>query len=133
MHQPDQKSNTPGLKVWHMAVALVAVAIGLRLSLGALPEPVDQPTVSQTPVSVPQSPMTRHEPVKMASAPLRIEVLPFDLHGEVPGPLLTEILQRYLPDSTADHADTLRDTLPPSHDPRMIVIIPEEQDEAAMF
>ena len=50
----------------------------------------------------------------------------------MPGPLLSSILKRYMPDATAMHADELRDTLPPGQNPRMIVILPKEETPKPM-
>ena len=80
-HLPDR-----GFKFWHLVLAVVGVAFVLRLGLGALPgpdarahdvgdtapaEPVPTPAIAE---AAPDD-----EPV--------VAVLPFDLHGEVPGPL----------------------------------------------
>ncbi len=128
--QADAASTTCGFRVWQMALAIVAVGLILRLGLGALPgPPADQHAEADLP---PEQQPAETDPVETADAPTPavdlsiVEVLPLDLQGEVPGPLLTAILQRYMPHTTADHADALRDTLPPSEDPRMIVIIPED-------
>lgn len=127
------KTNDPtrrGMKAWHLVSAVVATALILRVGLGALPTPSPQFTDHNADPA--DKAAATNEPPADPVKTNPIEVLPFDLHGEVPGPLLTAILQRYLPHSTPDHADTLRDTLPPGEDPRMIVIIPEQED-AGMF
>jgi len=36
------------------------------------------------------------------------------------------VIKDYFPESTAEQANDLRDTLPPSENPRMIVILPKE-------
>lgn len=138
MNPPSPKSPiapVKGLKVWQLALTILAVALILRVSLGALPAqgpaPADpSPAVQQ--VAEHNASPTDADPDAPRRDLLAVEVLPFDLKGEMPGPLLTSILQRYLPNSTPDHADALRDTLPPGQDPRMIVIIPDE-GEGKMF
>lgn len=57
-----------------------------------------------------------------------IDILPLNLRGEMTGPLLASVLKEYFPESTTEHAADLRDTLPPCSDPRMIVILPKEDD-----
>jgi len=145
MQEPTPgKTGTParGVKVWQLALTIVAVALIVRVGLGALPTPTEQAedehaAERDTPQQVADHPAPTDANQDDAPADddfdlSAVEVLPFNLKGEVPGPLLTSILQRYLPDSTPDHADALRDTLPPGQDPRMIVIIPDE-DDGMMF
>jgi hypothetical protein len=141
MQEPTPgKTGTParGFKVWQLALTIVAVALIVRVGLGALPTPSEQTDDDRAAErddvkkvadqNAPADTDQDQAPAPDDLDPSAIEVLPFNLKGEVPGPLLTSILQRYLPDSTPDHADALRDTLPPGQDPRMIVIIPEDED-----
>lgn len=130
MDEPKPANPRRSIKVWHLALAVLAIGLILRLSLGAFPlAPSPQVTADTDSLG------TTQQATQVAQGPLApvdlsiVQVLPIGLNGEVPGPLLTAVLQRYLPDSTSDHADALRDTLPPGQDPRMIVIIPEA-DEA---
>ncbi|MFN3168556.1 MAG: hypothetical protein ACE37H_15965 [Phycisphaeraceae bacterium] len=142
MQQPTPATPATGFKAWQLALTVVAVALIVRVGLGALPTPIEQADEDRAAErDAAQKVADRHAPTDahQNNAPAdddfelsAVEVLPFNLKGEVPGPLLTSILQRYLPDSTPDHADALRDTLPPGQDPRMIVIIPDE-DDGAMF
>lgn len=126
MSLPESNTQSKGTRFWHLGLAIIAVAVVLRLTLGAMPDASSHQSTTQAQRTADTSAQTNLDSLDLAA----VEILPINLQGEVPGPLLTSILQRYLPDSTPDHADALRDTLPPSADPRMIVIIPEDDDNA---
>lgn len=122
------KRNAQGMKVWQLVLSVVAIALVVRVSMGALPENGYNLSQAQPSVYPPsyyhyqnQYDRSRVTPIEPA-----IEVLQFNLDGEVPGPLLSSILKRYVPRVTPDQAEDLRCTLPPSADPRMIMILPEE-------
>lgn len=117
------------MKIWHLALAVVALGLILRLGLGALPAPADEHAEQNADPAKASLTAQTNQPASDTPDTSCITVLPFDLQGEVPGPLLTSILQQYMPESTPDHADALRNTLPPGEDPRMIVIIPEADEE----
>ena len=129
MNHPHPVKPKQAVRVWHLLLAIVAIGMILRAGLGMVPAQVasDQKSDSSKDqahrvTTAPAEP----GPSEIACTQPTVEVLPFDLQGEVPGPLLTNILQQVLPGSTPDQADDLRDTLPPGVDPRMIVIIPED-------
>lgn len=126
MSLPESNTQSKGTRFWHLGLAIIAVAVVLRLTLGAMPDASSHQSTTHAQRTADTSAQTNLDSLDLAA----VEILPINLQGEVPGPLLTSILQRYLPDSTPDHADALRDTLPPSADPRMIVIIPEDDDNA---
>ncbi|MEO0476002.1 MAG: hypothetical protein AAF085_08570 [Planctomycetota bacterium] len=128
-----------GYQVWHFALAVPAIAITLQLMLGSL-----------TPLPKEHSPYpTRY--AAAFSSDLReyreypdpfyderqdhnlpsLNILPLNLRGDMTGPLLTSVLQDYFPESTAQHASDFRDTLPPCDNPRMIVIMPKDEEPAA--
>lgn len=123
-------------KVWQMLVTVFAMAISMRVALGTLP-PLEDVQASRTlyyTTHAYNTPAIRTErPRPMTDVKPAIEVLPFNMQGEVPGPLLASILQAYLPQSTANHAEDLRCTLPPGENPRMIVILPEDGEDGLLY
>jgi len=128
MKRSATQTTQKGFKVWQLVLTVGVMGLTMRLALSAVPAP--GPGLTQhSPVIMPARQFGPRHPVndECPDAEPVVEVLPFNLRGEVPGPLLADILQRYLPESTADQASDLRDTLPPGTDPRMIVILPEER------
>lgn len=123
-------SAQQGYKVWHFALAVPAIAVTLQLMLGSL-----------TPLPKEHSHYPTHY---AASFPYdsdlyndfyldhrlnrlpESDILPLNLRGEMTGPLLASVIKEYFPQSTPQHANDLRDTLPPCDNPRMIVILPKE-------
>lgn len=131
-----KNKREPDCRAWHLLLTVFALGAVLQLSLGRIVIPLEPMTFGYSAVPAVAATVNR-EPTNDGRDGLDglweierdepiIEVLPFNLNGEVPGPLLTRILERYMPDSTAEHADELRGTLPPGHDPRMIVILPDD-------
>ena len=123
-----------GFKVWQMILTVALMGLVMQSALSTMPLPQSGYTQSYYPSTHPAlRPTPQHEAIYPAdhkdqpNEPV-VEVLPFNLQGEVPGPLLASILQRYLPESTDDQATDLRNTLPPGADPRMIVILPEDEE-----
>lgn len=119
-------------KVWQLPVVVVALGLVIRFALGSVPVP-DPAYVQHANVYLPsqtkvQPRFPKYNRLDTEEDTPVVEVLPFNLRGEVPGPLLASILKRYYPASTTDHADDLRDTLPPGDNPRMIVILPDRKD-----
>ncbi|MEM6259166.1 MAG: hypothetical protein AAGI37_12855 [Planctomycetota bacterium] len=128
------KKDTGGYQVWHFVLAVPALAITLQLFLGSLtplPEehnPYMARYVSAFPNDYNFYNDARHLEENYRSMP-EIEILPLNLRGEMTGPLLASVIKEYFPDSTTEQASTLRDSLPPCDDPRMIVIVPKAKDE----
>lgn len=129
---PSSKGNKKqGYQVWHFALAVPALAITLQVMLGSL-----------TPLPKEHNPYTsriaighstdyndyRHREYRHNRLP-ELDILPLNFRGEAPGPVLANVIKAYFPDSTAQHATDLRDTMPPCDDPRMIVILPKEEDK----
>lgn len=132
--QPSTSSKgnpQTGYKVWHFALAVPAIAITLQLMLGSLtPLPAEHTSYSSRYASA--FPTNYHDYlIDEYHNPLlpEIEILPLNLRGEMTGPILASVIEEYFPHSTAEHAADLRDTMPPSDDPRMIVILPKDKDE----
>lgn len=131
------KKKQPGYQVWHFALAVPAIAITLQLMLGSLtPLPKEHnPYINRYAAAFPgdyndyyhYSDYLYNEH-RYQGMP-EIEILPLNLRGEMTGPILAGVLQEYFPDSTTEHAVDLRDTLPPGADPRMIVILPKDNDK----
>lgn len=131
----EQPSTTPthptpyGYRVWHFALAVPAIAVTLQLLLGSLaPLPQEQPSVLQNEdiFSLPSNVSVSLPPTKPDAAELPIR--PLNLRGKMTGPLLSSVLQQYFPASTVDQASDLRDSLPPGDNPRMIVIVPDDDE-----
>jgi hypothetical protein len=129
--QTSKGNPQTGYQVWHFALAVPAIAVTLQLMLGSLtPLPKEH-----NPYASSYAAATFHNDY---SDPLydeyrnnrlpEMEILPLNLRGEMTGPILASVIEEYFPDSTAEHAADLRDTMPPSDNPRMIVILPK-QDE----
>ena len=134
MHRNTTQAKQKGFKVWQMILTVAVMGLVMRTALGTLPVP--EPGYTQAHRTVVHPPLRYEERLfnyqQQNQRPTQnetvVEVLPFNLQGEVPGPLLASIMQRYMPESTDDQATDLRNTLPPGADPRMIVILPEEQE-----
>ena len=116
-----------GYQVWHFALAVPAIAITLQLMLGSLTPLPDEHKVNTTRYAAAYHGdfYGEHHYDRLPE----MEILPLNLRGEMTGPLLASVIQQYLPGSTEQHAADLRDTLPPSDDPRLIVILPKGDDE----
>ena len=131
MRMSTPTSKARGYKVWHLAIAVPAIAITLRLFLGALP-PVPDTDQQLHPRYASTYDYDHYDLYFYNDALHRgmpeMEILPLNLRGEMTGPLLASVLKRYYPESTTDQANDLRDTLPPCDNPRMIVILPKDDD-----
>lgn len=143
MRRRKQNKLNGGCRLWHLALTIIAIGLTMRLALGSLPIPESESDNQYTPYTAQHTDpaATRlwqyqhrhrqhHRPFGEAPA---IDALPFNLNGKVPGPLLTGILQRHVPHSTPIHADQLRNTLPPGEHPRMIVILPEDEQGGEVY
>jgi len=149
MRRRNQNKLNAGCRLWHLALTIIAMGLTMRLALGSLPMPEPESDSQYNPYTAHQTdpaptttrhwqykhrqryqPRSHHRPFGQAPA---IDALPFDLNGKVPGPLLTGILQRHVPHSTPVHADQLRNTLPPGENPRMIVILPEDEQDSEVY
>ena len=131
--KPSSKGSTKkGYKVWHFALAVPALAITLQVMLGSLtPLPKEHNPYAKRYVSsypVDYGDYLYHERRHHQRMP-EIEILPLHLRGEMTGPLLASVIKDYFPETTAEQAIDLRDTLPPCDNPRMIVIMPKEDDK----
>lgn len=139
MFRVRQNKADYNFRVWHLVATVVVMGFTMHYALHPFEIPKQSVNYAtwygqQDTDILDQEPWSSAEDDAAFDAtfdadPTNIEVLPFDLTGEVPGPLLTRILQRYLPDSTPTHADDLRGTLPPGENPRMIVILPTEDSD----
>lgn len=121
-------------KVWHLIITVLGMGTMMSAALGTLPDPSESSFSQQQYMGrtyLMPAERDLHQPLRI-DKPV-VEVLPFNLCGEVPSPLLASILKRYMPHSQPVHADGLRDTLPPGQNPRMIVILPEEDDAKPVF
>lgn len=135
MLQRKPRSAAYGYKAWQMVLTVIAMGLSMSVVLGTLP-PLEEVEANRNlqraeaySLRQPTRPYANARRLGLKEEKPAIEVLPFNLQGEVPGPLLASILQQYMPESTADHADELRGTLPPGENPRMIVILPNEDHE----
>lgn len=141
MRRRNQNKLNRGCRLWHLALTIIAMGLTMRLALGSLPVPESGSDNRYNPYTAHDTDPAsnrywkykhrqHHRPFGQAPA---IDALPFDLNGKVPGPLLTGILQRHVPHSTPVHADQLRNTLPPGENPRMIVILPEDEQHGEVY
>lgn len=132
--------SSKGLKknkcqVWHFALAVPALAITLQVMLGSLTplpkehNPYTNRYVSNNPIDY--GGYDYHER-RYQQLP-EIEILPLHMRGEMTGPILARVIKDYFPESTTEQANDLRDTLPPSENPRMIVILPKEENHKPVF
>jgi hypothetical protein len=132
--------SSKGLKkkncqVWHFGLAIPALAVTLQVMLGPLTplpqehNPYAARYVANYPVDYGDYLHHEHRYQQMPE----IEILPLHLRGEMTGPLLASVIKDYFPESTAEQAIDLRDTLPPCDNPRMIVILPKEEDPKPVF
>jgi len=129
MSTPTSKSR--GYKVWHLAIAVPAIGLLLRVFLGALPPIPD--TNQQIYPRYASAFEGHYDDLYFYEEPFHngmpeMEILPLNLRGEMTGPLLASVLKRYYPESTTDQVNDLRDTLPPCDNPRMIVILPKDEE-----
>jgi len=119
-----------GYQVWHFALVVPAIAITLQVMLGSLtplPEehnPYTTRYVSNYPIDYDDYLYHEHRYQKLPE----IEILPLNLRGDVTGPILASVIKDYFPESTPEQANDLRDTMPPSENPRMIVILPKDDE-----
>lgn len=131
---PHQTRPQKGYRVWHLSVAVPAIAVTLQLMLGSLtPLPAEQPPYPARYASIHDNPYNNyrdylHQYHRTNELP-DIEILPLNLRGEMTGPILASVLKEYFPHSTTEQANDLRDTLPPCDNPRMIVIVPKQDDK----
>ena len=135
----SQKNKQPGYQVWHFALAVPAIGVMLQLMLGSLtPLPQEQPAYPMRYASGHTS-FDYNQGYNYSDYLYReqgysrlpeVEILPLNLRGEMTGPLLASVIQDYFPQSTTEQAIDLRDTMPPCDNPRMIVILPKDEDEA---
>lgn len=129
---PSSKGKTQsGYQVWHFALAVPAIAITLQLMLGSLtPLPQEHnPYASRYASALRGSYNDRlYDEYRHNRLP-EIEILPLNLRGEMTGPILASVIQEYFPESTEEHANDLRNTLPPCDNPRMIVIVSNDDNE----
>jgi len=120
-------------KVWQLPIVVVALGLVIQFSLGSVPLPDKSISAQHASIYFPSKSrfmqqFPQYNRLDIQEDEPVVEVLPFNLRGEVPGPLLASILKRYYTASTPVHADELRDTLPPGDNPRMIVILPDKED-----
>lgn len=129
--------NKNQCRVWHLVLTVFAMGLTMRMALGQfeIPDPNTPDIAYHYTANSYASPFRRgyhhyDAPGSLADPQDHqgIEVLPIDLNGQVPSPLLSDILKRYMPDATAMHADELRGTLPPGQGSTVVVIMPEEND-----
>lgn len=130
-----KSSKQKGYQVWHFALAVPAIAITLQLMLGSLtPLPQEHNPYVTRYTSAIQNDYAEYNNEFYYRQPghqlPEIEILPLNLRGEMTGPLLAGVLQDYFPESTAEQAIDFRDTLPPCDNPRMIVIVPKDEEPA---
>lgn len=130
-----RRKKQPSYKVWHFALAVPAIAVVLQVMLGSLKPLTKEYNPYQTRyASSVNRYFHQHYNRKDKLDPEQqglpeIEILPLKLRGEMTGPLLASVLKEYFPQSTDEQAANLRDTLPPGNNPRMIVILPKDQDK----
>ena len=130
-----KSTKQKGYQVWHFALAVPAIAITLQLMLGSLtPLPQEHnPYVTRYTANFPSEYPDYRDTLYYQQPGNRlpqVEILPLNLRGEMTGPLLASVLQDYFPESTAEQAIDFRDTLPPCDNPRMIVIVPKDEEPA---
>ena len=130
-----KNAKQKGYQVWHFALAVPAIAITLQLMLGSLtPLPEEHnPYIKRYAATLPSEYAGYQDTFYYEQPGNRlpeIEILPLNLRGEMTGPLLASVLQDYFPESTAEQASDFRDTLPPCDNPRMIVIVPKDEEPA---
>lgn len=141
-----EKQEVYNFRVWHLFLTVFVMGLTLRYTLGAIELPGEDAPGGHTGwyhgspshnAAGQAGWRHRHQPREGNGPPTlytpTIQVLPFDMTGEVPGPLLTSILKRYLPQSTPGDADDLRGTLPPGENPRLIVILPEDEHVGPVY
>ena len=117
-----------GYQVWHFALAVPAIAVTLQLMLGSLtPLPKEHNPYATRYASTHRGGYNDrlYDEYRHNRLP-EIEILPLNLRGEMTGPILAGVIKDYFPNSTAEHADDLRNTMPPSDNPRMIVIVSDD-------
>ena len=121
-------SKQKGYKVWHFACAVPAIAVTLQLMLGSLtPLPQEHnPYVTRYASAFPREYRPGYRLEYRHNRLPEIDILPLNLRGEMTGPILASVIKDYFPESTTEQAIDLRDTLPPCDNPRMIVILPKE-------
>ncbi|MEM9347018.1 MAG: hypothetical protein AAGB26_10420 [Planctomycetota bacterium] len=130
-----KKKKDTGYQVWHFVLAVPALAITLQLFLGSLTPLPDEhnPYTTRYVSGFPSEYNSLYNDSYYLEEHYKrmpeIEILPLNLRGEMTGPLLASVIQEYFPESTTEQASTLRDSLPPCDDPRMIVILPKGEDE----
>lgn len=131
--------NQYGYKVWHFALAVPTIAVTMQLMLGSLtPLPEEHnPYANQYAATSFQ----RYDPVfdpgfdydevyrqnRLPDTMPAMNILPLHLRGDMTGPLLASVIEDYFPDSTDQHINDLRDTMPPCDNPRMIVILSKDE------
>jgi hypothetical protein len=121
------KTKQTGYQVWHFLLAVPAIAITLQIMLGSLtPLPAEHDYYTMRYAAALQEPS--FDPYPKNTMP-EIEILPLHLRGEMTGPVLAQVIQDYIPESTTQHATDFRDALPPCDDPRMIVILPKDDEQ----
>lgn len=134
--QPSKDKTNQGYQVWHFALAVPALAVILQVMLGSLtPLPKEHnPYPTHYTASFHQNDFyyNDNDPSFNGRLP-EIEILPLNLRGEMTGPLLASVIEQYFPESTEEHAADLRDTLPPCDNPRMIVIVPKDEENKPVF
>ena len=125
-----------GYRVWHFSLAVPTLAIMLQVMLGSLtPLPKEhRPYTTRYVSSYPADYHDYYFNEHMQHQPMpEIEILPLNLRGEMTGPLLASVINDYFPETTTEQAIDLRDALPPCDNPRMIVILPQKQEEEPVF
>lgn len=137
-----ENQDAHNFRAWHLFLAVCVMGLTMRYALGSLEIPEEQEPRAKWYTTPPSQSLIDHDHPRLKHpepgpptlyTPPTIEVLPFDITGEVPGPLLASVLKRYLPDATDHHADDLRGTLPPGENPRMIVILPEQEHVGPVY
>lgn len=134
----NNDANFRGYTFRQLLLAMGAVALVVRVVLSAVPGP-DHRDVAESATDA--NPVTQSDAQAATSSDdlsaegqvaddSIIEVMPFNLHGHVPAPLLASILRQHRPELTDQHAGDLMDTLPPGASHRMIVILPEPKAPA---
>lgn len=136
--QPRKRTGLrKGYKVWHLALTVPAIAVTLQLMLGSL-APLPQ---AHNPYATHLATAKQYNPRALKNLYPKprendlpeIDILPLNLRGEMTGPVLANVIEEYFPESTEQHAADLRDTMPPSDNPRIIVILPKGEDDEPVF
>ncbi|MFK7789065.1 MAG: hypothetical protein AB8C95_06145 [Phycisphaeraceae bacterium] len=131
-----QATEQTGYRVWHFALAVPAIAVTLQLMLGSLTPLPKEHNIYATSFAAIEYQCDEFEgfyPEYRHNRLPEVEILPLHLRGDMTGPVLASVIEEYFPESTEQHAADLRDTMPPCDNPRMIVILPKDEDDKPVF